>query len=255
MTGSEPGQTAPYVVNVAFYYQEEISKMLSEYIDDFCRFHFDVEDLAVCSAEERQKLDNSSTTLVQLMTTLLLKGPKAQTEEDIAKDLQMHYEQKTIKQYKATMAKECCRLIRGFAGGSGHDKSFTFQNIDETTAFAHPLGSTDDPDGPSRSMWPLVKRIRICVKDHILLQDIIIGDAPGISDINHCRVRNSYEYLDTCDFLMVVTAIQTRMASDVHVDTVLKEYGERFDGKLLMVVTRADVSVMISGNLKSTDKK
>lgn len=247
------GQTAPYLVKVTFYSEDEISKMLSEYIDDFCTLKFDQDELAVCSGEESRRLQNNSGTLLQLIATLLLKGTIPQTEEEITVDLKGHYEQKTTKMYKQTMVEQCCKLVENFDGGSCIFKTFTFQTMDETIAFAHPLGSTDDPDGHSRSMWPLVKRIRICIRDHVLLQDIIIGDAPGISDINHCRVRNSYEYLDTCDFLMVVTSIQTRMASDTHVAAVLDEYGDRFQGKLVMVVTRSDVSNPSCGFQVPTD--
>ncbi|KAF4547606.1 Hypothetical protein D9617_39g039410 [Elsinoe fawcettii] len=73
-----------------------------------------------------------------------------------------------------------------------------------------------------------------------LAADVVIGDAPGISDINQCRERNALEYIDGCDYLLVVFTVQTRLASDGHVDKILKRFRSAFSGKLAMVVTRCD---------------
>ncbi|KAG8626028.1 hypothetical protein KVT40_006429 [Elsinoe batatas] len=245
---SEMGKSS--TVNALIHSRElcktELADMLAEYVNDFCTFHFEKEDEAERTANEHARMQNSAETLVQLITALHLQGSVAQTEEQIKQDLESHYQQKSIARYKRTLVQQSSVLVNDFHGGSGNVKKYSFPDVESTIAFTHPLGSTDEPGSTGRSMWPLVKRIRIHIKDHVLLQDIVVGDAPGISDTNVARVNNSKAFLDSCDFLLVFSCIGVRIASDQTVADVLSEYGERFKDKLVMVITKGDVSMGVA---------
>jgi hypothetical protein len=67
----------------------------------------------------------------------------------------------------------------------------------------------------------------------------------GLTDISRVRVKASKNYIRSSDHLWIVVPVM-RCVSDTGVDSILCEFGDRFEGRLAMICTKIDDSMRSS---------
>ncbi|PNS14474.1 Brefeldin A resistance protein [Sphaceloma murrayae] len=235
LTGGDLGQTANYVVQVSFHTQESMENIVGELVDDYCLLNLNSEEIGEYNDEEKRRHKHSARTLEQLVKIV-----QHSAKTTFSRDLERSYNEKRLRQYKSDLVGACMEAIMRFTGSHHISMERPFESAEVVAKFIHPLGSTYEAKSGESAVWPMVKTIRICIKDCDMLQDIVLGDAPGFTDVNRIRVRNSIEYIRSCDFLLLVTTNQTRIVSDTQLDDALGDWSERFRDRIAVVVTHAD---------------
>lgn len=218
--------------------------MIKQYVDRFSTFHFDEdEDRDPQTAKE---LRHGALSLEQYIHTLYPNVPCLSTDNQIKTLLERDYKS-GLSTCEKRLIEESCQLAKtARTAGTGPNNSwYDFEKFSDLRECVQPLGSTQKWDAGTSSLWPLVKRIRISIKGQDLLQNIIIGDAPGIFDINQIRADNCKEYLRDCDYVLIVEHVRIRIASDKQMDELLSNYGERFNGQLAIVITHIDARTQL----------
>ncbi|KAF2225467.1 hypothetical protein BDZ85DRAFT_316654 [Elsinoe ampelina] len=239
ITGAAPDQKSDYEVYLHFHSDPDRRSTFSKLFDDYQLLHFNNDDTRVCDSVEADRLASAATTLLQLLQSIFADDPNLSEQAGIAETLLAHHDAGTLDAFQETVYSRCEELVEAFPGGDGLVKERHFETTEDVSAFIQPLGSTNDVEGEP-SLWPLVKKISVFIKDCPLLQDMVLGDAPGVSDVNQLRERNAYDYIDGCDYLILVTSVQMRCATDIQLEKILSRYKEAFAGKLAIVMTRSD---------------
>ncbi len=107
------------------------------------------------------------------------------------------------------------------------------------------------PPSGTPALWPLVDKVINTSAGSRILQYVILADLPGLFDDDPIRVAACKDYLRICQFIDLVA--ERGRASDCSVVTqFLQQYGEEFRDRILVAITRADISKAseIASNLK-----
>ncbi|KAF4556750.1 Hypothetical protein D9617_1g086310 [Elsinoe fawcettii] len=242
VTAGGEDQKKKYRAEIDYFDSQELEQMIKQYLDDYDEAREATDETRDNDTETR--LRNSGRSFYRLVLTLFGHNADLADEDRIDSWLQNDYDQSTTT-FKRFLHTECIKLVQQASGSSVGPlrSSFDFDNPVELRRCVQPLGSTQHGDPGQQHLWPLVKKIRISIADHPLLQNVILGDAPGIFDVNTTRADACREYLKQADYLFVVTNMLTRISSDSSIDRLLNDYHERFAGKIALVVTCTDLRV------------
>ncbi|KAF2219343.1 hypothetical protein BDZ85DRAFT_298928 [Elsinoe ampelina] len=251
-----------YRAEVTYFSDEEIKSMINEYLDKLSAFHTETDETEEPRSDDEQTdLRNSEQSFFLMIHSLFPELPHLATDEQIMEVIRKDWDDNT-NEFQRWVTKECIRIVqRASSLSTGPYRSATdFENPADLRRCVQPLGSTQHGDSGQSHVWPLVKRIRICIANLDLLRNVILADAPGTGDCNSTRAMNCHLYLKECDYLFVVASIKDRIASDKDIDKLLNHYKARFEGKISLVVTSTDLPVNPSdvkdfiSELKSTKR-
>ena len=87
--------------------------------------------------------------------------------------------------------------------------------------------------------WPIVKLVRIGIKNRELLDYITIADLPGWKDDNKLRGTATHEYLRNADCVWIVTPIH-RVVSLKEIHETISTFDVRMQGRIALVCTFID---------------
>ncbi|KAK5163613.1 uncharacterized protein LTR77_010562 [Saxophila tyrrhenica] len=93
-----------------------------------------------------------------------------------------------------------------------------------------------------KTLWPLVKQVSVGIRGSRFTDRFSVCDLPGISDTNQVRVRATYEQIDHCDYIWILSRAG-RIITDTVLDGLLQRYGKLHRGSLAVVVTKSDENV------------
>lgn len=95
-------------------------------------------------------------------------------------------------------------------------------------------------EGGLISPWPLVSVVDFGLDVPILNQGIVLVDAPGLSDSNSTRSKNSREYHRQCTHKITVADISRALNNMTLREDLKKSHRYRGSGGTLLVLTRSD---------------
>ena len=101
---------------------------------------------------------------------------------------------------------------------------------------------TENSDPNEATLWPFVKTVSIGVRGSRVLDQHTIADLPGVSDTNQVRVKATYEQIEKCDEIWVVSPVGRVITDDV-VDGLLQRYGKANRGRVAVVATMSDTNI------------
>ena len=129
------------------------------------------------------------------------------------------------------------------------------ENGDKTCLYAHTVARikkmvepfTRNVEFPSLggttikcSPWPLVKKVRHSFDSRVLLQNIVLGDCPGINDKNRLRVESTRRYLQDCHITIMVNRMDRAIDHASFHNNINNAYRRGRSGSIIVVCTRSD---------------
>ncbi|KAG9698657.1 hypothetical protein KCU95_g2420, partial [Aureobasidium melanogenum] len=231
-----PEQTKKFAAKVEFLSAVQRCKLLKDHLRDYTFFNFEKDQ--DWTFEETKEYRAQAQTAEDTFLDLFRGKAFFNNREELESHIRAVHESGTEAMFVAQLEVWCNELI------AAHASSLHLGMIEADRAFRlrrslnHVLSSGTSSDNEPR-LWPLVLKVSIGIQGCRFLQNLIIVDMPGISDISRVRVRASRNYLRNCDALWIVAPVQ-RCVSDTGVDSILFEYGERFAGRLILICTKID---------------
>ncbi|KAG9518018.1 hypothetical protein KCU93_g8524, partial [Aureobasidium melanogenum] len=231
-----PEQTKKFAAKVEFLNAAQRCKLLKDHLRDYAFFNF--EEDRDWTFEETKEYRAQAQTAEDTFLDLFRGKPSFKNREELESHIRTVHESGTEATFVAQLEVWCNELI------AAHASSLHMGMIETDQAFRlrralGPVLSSGNSSNDEPRLWPLVLKVSIGIQGCRLLENLIIVDMPGVSDISRVRVRASKNYLRNCDFLWIIAPVQ-RCISDTGVDSILFEYGERFAGRLALICTKID---------------
>ncbi|KAJ3546491.1 hypothetical protein NM688_g5511 [Phlebia brevispora] len=107
-------------------------------------------------------------------------------------------------------------------------------------------GGNAEPQVGNAALWPLVSQVDIYWRSNLLSTGLVLVDLPGGGDANRARTRIAEEYMDKCDYLMIVSTAVRPGDETTSQDLMTKALGNRLrPGRytanfLTFLVTKSD---------------
>ncbi|KAG8626054.1 hypothetical protein KVT40_006455 [Elsinoe batatas] len=239
------GQVSKYRAEVTYFSDEEIKTMINEYLNKLWAFYTETDETEEPRSDDEQTdLRNSEQSFFLMIHSLFADVPHLATDEQIMEVIRNDWNHNK-NDFQRWLTEGCIGIVQRTSSQSASPgfTTYDFDNPSDLRKCVQPLGTTQHGDPGQSHVWPLVKRIRICIEGLSLLRNVVIADAPGLTDCNATRAMNCHQYLKDCDYLFVVASIKDRIASDKDIDRFLNHYKTRFEGKISLVVTSTDLPV------------
>ncbi|KAK3701558.1 hypothetical protein LTR37_015412 [Vermiconidia calcicola] len=233
-----PVQETEVAAKIHFLDQASMRDMLHEQLNNYHLFHFS-ED-ARWEPRDHKHYNNRADTAIDTFRALFCLRNEFQSNNEATRFLKTRKD--NIESTVATMLEWCKELLLARGGKFDHQGHYEEYYEDDSMVALNEvieplITQTRRKDRPA--LWPLVQKACIGKKGSRVLFSISLADLPGVSDINTNRVRAAIEYLKVCDAIWLVGRID-RIISDDNVNALLMKYGERFPGKIALIVTRCD---------------
>ncbi|THY52549.1 hypothetical protein D6C90_08230 [Aureobasidium pullulans] len=231
-----PNQTKKFAAKIEFLTNDQRGLLLKEHLGQYINYHFCNEE--EWSFEEERDYRNEAKSAEGTFSDLFRGRPQFTGSEVIESYMKAVFDNDTMAATVTQFEKWCDELA------SDHALCAQTELIEADTAFQlskvlSPFLSSSASWNDKPSLWPIVHKVSIGVKGPRLLQNAIIADLPGVSDVNKVRASTGKSYLVSSDYLWIVAPI-ARLATDTSVDALLYEYGNRFEGRLAVVCTKID---------------
>lgn len=94
-------------------------------------------------------------------------------------------------------------------------------------------------NGPPRTCWPFIQKLRVYLKAYMLSKGLIISDLPGLRDLNSARRAITERYVRQCHQILVVAKID-RAITDQSVKEIFELAGRVDLSKVDIVCTRSE---------------
>ncbi|KAI9661418.1 MAG: hypothetical protein M1831_003151 [Alyxoria varia] len=217
-----PDQSNLFEAKVVFHDQEKIKQLLLDLIDDYNHSSSDAGSL---SAEEQTHSKLQSETAFDIFK-MLLRGHQEYSSPLRVKDLLTLRDDKDSDQ----MVEEVSNWCKSRIEESGLDKPTHKFQADKAEKLYGRLAPwiAQSTHTSKPTLWPLVQRVVIRLKECQFLKCTTLIDLPGFPDSNYIRGKASEEYLERCDAVWVVAPMK-RIANNtafLHlVNKMMKQFG------------------------------
>lgn len=236
-----PRQKEKLAAVVYFFDEEKTRKLLQQQLTSYNLFHFQAE--AGWDKDSRNVYELRAKTAIETFQALFCcrEGFASYDKARMYLASRQNYAAATLDSMTAwckdLLAKHRHQDIKTDEMGQTYAQ-YEASSAKQLRMSIDPL-MTSKPRYTEPSLWPLVHKVSIGIKDSRVLQNITLADLPGVSDTNQIRVNSTFEYLTTCDHLWIVSRID-RIVTDPSVTSLVQRYAERFAGKITLIGTRSD---------------
>ncbi|KAL1899567.1 hypothetical protein Sste5346_002969 [Sporothrix stenoceras] len=194
----QPGQDAPFLIEVEYLNKEEMKEHLKELLWNYRRVYLpDINAAALGDAEYQQLEAASNTAWFTLQTAFRHENAFSAT---FAKDMSDGADDRILDQLIAWSDQ-----IEWPQGSESGYWTTTEVTADACTEATRPF--MED------KFWPFTKIIRVYLSSRVLDAGIVLADLPGLRDVNLARVRATQQYISRCDSILIVGRI-SRAISD-----------------------------------------
>jgi hypothetical protein len=232
-----PNQKLDFAASLHYLRPDEVRLQLSETANDYYTYAFDAAD--DWDEDTRITAKKAHANALKVLRTLF-------------NDMENFQSKVSSVEYMDTMHTQRDRLLEELANDCEeklkHAATRNYQSYHETRTLAKlrakidPLmNSTATFEEPS--LWPLLRHVNIGVRGSRVLKNVTLVDLPGISDTNESRVELTHGFIESCDYIWVVTHIG-RAIDDATVFQLLSRYGKLFKGMLCVICTHSDDGIV-----------
>ncbi len=236
-----PGQTKSFSAKVEFFPLDVIGTLLSEALDDWHTWHF--EENRDWTPEQMEQYQRKAATSLSTFRAIYAKHAYFSTETSARRALDTMVQSGIKREAEMRMLVKLAEGLLETMRQEDGQYALYFQADAQDG-----LGDLLDPyiseciDENQASLWPFVKQVHVGVKGSRIFEKFTIVDLPGISDTNQVRVRATYENIDRCDYVWILSHTG-RIITDTVVDGLLQRYGRIHDDSLVIVATKSDENV------------
>ncbi|KAK3617068.1 hypothetical protein LTR56_025547 [Elasticomyces elasticus] len=242
-----PDQTTKFRSRSEFWNIEEREKLFKGQLENYKLFHFTKDKSR--AKDVTQLYQARAKTALELFLGLFKECSEFSTEHVAKSYLHKNMDTKAIA---ATMVEWSTKILKTreyLVEENG--RQVEYKDAGTTRELRKSIDALMSAKNKRKeaALWLLVRLVSIGVQDSRILQNISIYDLPGVSDTNQLRVDTTLSFIDTCQMAWVV-AKSDRICEDIAVRGFLERYGERFEGKIWVIATRAD-DVLMDANTVS----
>ncbi|KAG9638433.1 hypothetical protein KCU95_g8610, partial [Aureobasidium melanogenum] len=230
-----PEQTKKFAAKVVFLDATQRRKLLNAHLREYAHFHFEKDP--DWTFDEKKEYRAQAQTAEGTFLDLFRGKPSFNNRTELKSYIRTAHENDSGEMISTQMEAWCNELIAAHASSQ-----LVFIEADRAIRLRgalNPFLSSSNSSSREPCLWPLVFKVSIGIRGTRILQNLILADMPGLSDISRVRVKASKSYILSSDHLWIVAPI-ARCVSDTVVDSVLCEFGERFKGCLAIVGTKVD---------------
>ncbi|QKX56123.1 uncharacterized protein TRUGW13939_03223 [Talaromyces rugulosus] len=119
----------------------------------------------------------------------------------------------------------------------------SFSDINQCSNRLTVLASETDERDQAYS-WPLIRKLKVYLRSHILSRGLILADLPGLRDLNYARQNVTERYVRQCDLVFAIARIG-RAKSDAGVKEVFQLARQASLPNIAVVCTQSDAIVPI----------
>ena len=236
---------------------QDCQKFLKRLLSSYNRFHFNPDKY--WTPKKKTEYEQEANTAFATLRTLFCDKPEFETRQSTINTLARSHTKSGRSDLLSTMVRWYEESPR--EKSQKDDVKFTFcqsNTVGGLRAALDPL-ITPKYDYSVPSLLPLVEQVTVGDPSSKILLYLILVDLPGMfqlylvspvlsnlaigfSDTNKMRVRATLRHLQKCDALWCVVPVD-RPLSDPDLGDAIKQYSDRFPGKLAIVVTKVDKDV------------